>query len=65
MGGRIDGITGADIRCAVEDALPKVEQPPASPTQDTTQYLWDAMNVKVLNFMQYVTLKSLASDADY
>lgn len=65
LGGRIDGITVADILCAVEDASPKVKQPDASPAQDTTQDLWDAMNVKVLNFMQSVTLKSLASDADY
>ena len=65
LGGRIDGITVADILCAVEDAAPKVKQPDASPAQDTTQDLWDAMNVKVINFMQSVTLKSLASDADY
>jgi Rrf2 family iron-sulfur cluster assembly transcriptional regulator len=34
----------------------------ASPAQHTTQDLWDAMNVKVLNFMQSVTLKSLVLD---
>jgi len=62
VGRRIDDITVADIICAVEDASPKVKQPDASPVQDTTQDLWDAMNVKVLNFTQSVTLKSLVLD---
>jgi len=62
LGGRIDRITVADILCAVEDEPSKTKQPAASPAQDTTQDLWDAMNVKVLNFMQSVTLKSLVLD---
>lgn len=61
-GRQIDGITVADIICAVEDAPPKAIQPDTSPVQDMTQDLWDAMNVKVLNFMQSVTLKSLVLD---
>ena len=62
VGGRIDRITVADILCAVEDEPSKTKQPAASPAQHTTQDLRDAMNVKVLNFMQSVTLKSLVLD---
>jgi Rrf2 family iron-sulfur cluster assembly transcriptional regulator len=62
VGRRIDDITVADIICAVEDASLKVKRPDASPAQDTAQDLWDAMNVKVLNFTQSVTLKSLVLD---
>ena len=56
---QIEDITAADIVCAVEDAPTKAKQPEVSSVQDLTQDLWDAMNVKVLNFMQSVTLKSL------
>ena len=62
LGGRKDGITVADILCAVEDEPSKTTQPNASTAQDTTQDLWDAMNAKVLNFTQSVTLKSLVLD---
>jgi Rrf2 family iron-sulfur cluster assembly transcriptional regulator len=59
LGGRIDGITVADILCAVEDEPLKTKQPDASPAQDTTRDLWDALNAQVLQFTQSVTLKSL------
>ena len=59
LGGRIDGITVADILCAVEDEPSKTKQPDASPAQDTTRDLWDALNAQVLQFTQSVTLKSL------
>lgn len=62
LAGRMDGITVADILCAVEDKPSKTTQPNASTAQDTTQDLWDAMNAKVLNFTQSVTLKSLVID---
>ena len=62
LGGRMEGITVADILGAVEDAPSKTSQPDVSPAQDTTQDLWDAMNAKVLNFTQSVTLKSLVLD---
>lgn len=65
LGGRMDGITVADILCAVEDEPSKTTQPnasTASTAQETTQDLWDAMNAKVLNFTQSVTLKSLVLD---
>ncbi len=59
LGRPIEDITVADIICAVEDAPSREEQPVASPSKDLTQDLWDAMNAKVLNFAQSVTLKSL------
>jgi Rrf2 family iron-sulfur cluster assembly transcriptional regulator len=62
LGRRTDGITVADIIRAVEDAPSKAMQPDVSPVQEMTQDLWDAMNVKVLNFMQSVTLRSLVLD---
>lgn len=62
LGHRSDEITVADIIAAVEDAPPKENQQDASLAQDMTQDLWDAMNAKVLDFTQSVTLKSLALD---
>ncbi|OQW86430.1 MAG: DNA-binding protein [Rhodoferax ferrireducens] len=62
LGSGTEGITVADIICAVEDEPPKAKQPDASSVQDMTQDLWDAMNAKVLNFTQSVTLKSLVLD---
>ncbi|MDD2882178.1 MAG: Rrf2 family transcriptional regulator [Rhodoferax sp.] len=62
LGREIDGITVADIMYAVEDAPPKAVQSDTSPLEDMTQDLWDAMNAKVLNFMQSVTLQSLVLD---
>ncbi len=60
LGHPSDEITVADIIFAVEEAQPKENQQDASPAQDTTQELWDAMSAKVLAFTQSVTLKSLA-----
>ncbi len=62
LGDRIDGITVADILCAVEDEPSKTKQQHPSPVQDMTQDLWDAMNAKVLNFTQSITLRSLVLD---
>lgn len=59
LGGRIDVITVAEILSAVEDEPSKIKQRGASSAQEMTQDLWDAMNAKVLNFTQTVTLKSL------
>ncbi len=59
LGRRSDGITVADIINAVEDATPKSKPPHAAPAHDMTQDLWDAMNEKMVNFMQSVTLESL------
>ena len=63
LGGQMEGITVADILCAVDDAPAAKTQPKdASSVQDMTQELWDAMHAKVLNFTQSVTLKSLVLD---
>ena len=62
IGRQTDGITVADIICAVEDASPIEKRPDAAPMQDLTQDLWDAVNAKVLDFTQSVTLKSLVLD---
>ena len=62
LGERMDGITVADILCAVDDEPAKTKPQDASSVQDMTQDLWDAMNAKVLNFLRSVTLKSLVLD---
>lgn len=62
LGDRIDVITVADILCAVEDEPSKTKQQHPSSVQDMTQDLWDAMNAKVLNFAQSITLRSLVLD---
>ncbi len=59
LGHRTDAITVADIIMAVEDSAPKGDEKDAGLTQDMAQDLWDAMNAKVLDFMQSVTLRSL------
>ncbi|MBP9904840.1 MAG: Rrf2 family transcriptional regulator [Rhodoferax sp.] len=59
LGQRTDAITVADIIAAVEDAPQKSKADELLPAQDMAQDLWDAMNAKVLDFMQSVTLRSL------
>lgn len=56
---RMEDITVADIIRAVEDAPPKEMRPDASPTEEMTQDLWDAIDAKLLDFTHSVTLKSL------
>ena len=58
LGLRTDQITVADIIGVVEDAPPKPKAPDVV-SSDMAQDLWDAMNAKVLDFMQSVTLRSL------
>ena len=68
LGHRADAITVADIIGAVEgDAAsrrPSANRPvkSAAPngTQDLTQDLWDALNSKMSDYMQSITLRSLA-----
>jgi len=59
LGQRTDAITVADIIAAVEDAPQKTKADELLPAHDMAQDLWDAMNAKVLDFMQSVTLRSL------
>lgn len=56
---RTEAITVADIINAVEDAAPKHQATEAVPAHDMAQDLWDAMNAKMQDFMQSVTLRSL------
>lgn len=62
LGDCVDGITVADILCAVEDDSSELKQQHSSSVQDMTQDLWDALNAKVLNFTQSITLRSLMVD---
>ncbi len=59
LGHRTDAITVADIIGAVEDPVQKTSHEEEAGSQDMAQDLWDAMNAKVLDFMQSVTLRSL------
>jgi len=59
LGQRTDAITVADIISAVEDAPQKTSTTELEPAHDMAQDLWDAMNARVLDFMQSVTLRSL------
>lgn len=58
LGRRVDGISVADIICAVENSSAKTKRPKAALAQD----LWDCVNAKVLEFAQSVTLNSLVLD---
>ncbi len=68
LGQRAEGITVADIILAVEDApvhgglsAPRQgETPTRDKTPDMTQDLWDALNSKMVDYMQSITLRSLA-----
>jgi Rrf2 family iron-sulfur cluster assembly transcriptional regulator len=55
----MDAISVADIISAVEDTSPKTKLHDTAPVQDMAQDLWNAMNAKLLDFMQSVTLRSL------
>ncbi len=59
LGHRADAITVADIIGAVEDPPAKLKDEAPLGSHDMAQALWDAMNAKVLDFMQSVTLRSL------
>jgi Rrf2 family iron-sulfur cluster assembly transcriptional regulator len=59
LGVRADAITVADIISAVEEAAPTAKLADGATSPDMAQDLWDAMNAKVLDFMQSVTLRSL------
>ena len=63
LGHRADGITVADIIGAVENEAPVEATPlPHDAAQDMTQALWDALNSKVVDYMQSITLRSLVLD---
>jgi len=55
-----DAISVANIISAVEDTPKKVRIHPASDVPDMAQDLWDSMEAKVDDFLQSVSLRSLA-----
>jgi Rrf2 family iron-sulfur cluster assembly transcriptional regulator len=59
LGRQMDDITVEDIICAVEDEPQKKKHQDAALGHDLAHDLWDAMNAKLLDFMQSVTLSSL------
>ena len=60
LGHRADGITVADIIEAVEGEAPgEAATQTRDAAQDMTQALWDALNSKVVDYMQSITLRSL------
>ena len=70
LGHRSDNITIADIIGAVESTADHFSPPATSRqgaalkpdiTQDMTQDLWDALNSKMVDYMQSITLRSLVS----
>lgn len=68
LGHRTDSITVADIIGAVEGSADKKgggaarqsKAMSADATQDMTQDLWDSLNSKMTDYMQSITLRSLA-----
>ena len=70
LGQRSDGITVADIIGAVEGDVDPIDAGalrlggsqarPQDKSKDMTQDLWDALNSKMMDFMQSITLRSLA-----
>jgi len=59
LGRRAEAISVADIIQTVEDIPQKVKAAEQTAGADMAQDLWDAMNAKVFDFMQSVTLRSL------
>lgn len=70
LGHRADGITVADIIGAIEDeaevGTSSTTRLSASMTQDMTQdmtqELWEALNTKMVDYLQSITLRSLAAE---
>jgi Rrf2 family iron-sulfur cluster assembly transcriptional regulator len=69
LGHRADSITVADIIVAVEGCADRRslntthqgESMAQGVTQDATQGLWDALNSKMVDYLQSITLRSLAA----
>ena len=66
LGHRADDITVADIIGAIDDerddAAHAVARLRDGMAQDLTQDLWDALNTKMVDYLQSITLRSLASE---
>ncbi len=66
LGHRADGITVADIISSIEEdtdaATSSTTGHGESLTQDMTQELWEALNAKMVDYLQSITLRSLAAE---
>ena len=66
LGHRADGITVADIIGAIEEEADPgaltTQRLGESITQDMTQELWEALNTKMVDYLQSITLRSLAAE---
>ena len=66
LGHRDDSITVADIIGAIEEesdvGAVAAYQSGESLTQDMTQGLWEALNTKMVDYLQSITLRSLAAE---
>jgi Rrf2 family iron-sulfur cluster assembly transcriptional regulator len=66
LGHRADGITVADIISAIEEetdaATLSATRLGESLTQDMTQELWEALNTRMVDYLQSITLRSLAAE---
>ena len=66
LGHRADGITVADIIGAIEEEADPgaltTHRLGESITQDMTQELWEALNTKMVDYLQSITLRSLAAE---
>lgn len=66
LGHRADSVTVADIIGAVESSTdhssPSVSHQSERVTPDLTQDLWDDLRSKMLDYMQSITLRSLATE---
>ncbi len=66
LGHRADGITVADIIGAIEDeadvGTSSTTRLSESMTQDMAQELWEALNTKMVDYLQSITLRSLAAE---
>ncbi|MDR3368978.1 Rrf2 family transcriptional regulator [Rhodoferax sp.] len=58
----MDVITVADIISAVEDEPSKAKQHDTSQVQEMIEDLWEVINVRLVDFMRTITLKSLVLD---
>jgi Rrf2 family iron-sulfur cluster assembly transcriptional regulator len=66
LGHRADGISVADIIGAIEEetdaATSSTVRPGEAVTQDMTQELWESLNTRMVEYLQSITLRSLAAE---
>ncbi len=66
LGHRADGISVADIIGAIEEetdaGMSSTARPGEAVTQDMTLELWEALNTRMVDYLQSITLRSLAAE---